>query len=113
MTRCARRGLLPMREIEASSEAEGSARQELLREAVGPYLDLPVRLQLHMLHGEPHEVLPLFAYDRGMDLLVMGTLARTGIPGFFMGNTTEDVLRQVDAAVLTLKPEGFVSPVTA
>jgi nucleotide-binding universal stress UspA family protein len=30
-----------------------------------------------------------------------------------MGNTSEDVLRQVDASVLTLKPEGFVSPVVA
>ena len=27
------------------------------------------------------------------DLLVMGSVARTGIPGFFIGNTAEKVLR--------------------
>ncbi len=112
MARASRRGLLPLAEIRKEAEAEGEARQALFRDAVTPYLDLPVRLHLHLLHGDPREVLPLFARDREMDLIVMGTLARTGVPGFFMGNTSEDVLRQVDASVLTLKPEGFVSPVT-
>ena len=44
-------------------------------------------------------------------LLVMGTLCRTGIPGFFIGNTAETILNQVDCSVLTVKPKGFVSPV--
>lgn len=113
MARAARRGLLPAGEIERGVEAEAVERQTLFRDAVAPYLELPVRLQLHLLHGDPPKVLPLFARDREVDLIVMGTLGRTGVPGFFMGNTAEDVLRQVDASVLTLKPEGFVSPVAA
>jgi nucleotide-binding universal stress UspA family protein len=113
MARASRRGLLPLEEIQREAEAEAVERQTLFRDAVAPYLELPVRLQLHLLHGDPREVLPLFARDREVDLIVMGTLARTGVPGFFMGNTSEDVLRQVDASVLTLKPEGFVSPVVA
>lgn len=113
MARAARRGLLPADEIQRGAEAEAAERQTLFRDAVTPYLELPVRLHLHLLHGDPREVLPLFARDRDIDLIVMGTLGRTGVPGFFMGNTSEDVLRQVDASVLTLKPEGFVSPVTA
>ena len=32
--------------------------------------------------------------------------------GFFIGNTAESVLQQVNCSVLTVKPEGFVSPVT-
>ncbi|MEA2079293.1 MAG: universal stress protein, UspA, partial [Pseudomonadota bacterium] len=32
--------------------------------------------------------------------------------GFLIGNTAEEVLNQVDCSVLTLKPEGFVTPVT-
>ena len=47
-----------------------------------------------------------------IDLLVMGTVCRTGLSGFFIGNTAEKVLGNVDCSVLTLKPEGFVSPVT-
>jgi len=112
MSRAARRGLLPTVEIERDVEDEGRQRQVLFRDAVAPYLELPARFQLHLVHGEPRDVLPLFARDREVDLIVMGTLARTGVPGFFIGNTAEDVLRQVESSVLTLKPEGFVSPVT-
>jgi nucleotide-binding universal stress UspA family protein len=41
----------------------------------------------------------------------MGTVCRTGIPGLIIGNTAERVLDVVDCSVLTVKPEGFVSPV--
>jgi len=46
-----------------------------------------------------------------VDLMIMGTVARTGIPGFFIGNTAESILSQIDCSVLTIKPPGFVSPV--
>jgi len=46
------------------------------------------------------------------DLLVMGTLCRIGLAGFFIGNTAEEVLSRVNCSVLTIKPEGFVTPVT-
>ena len=45
------------------------------------------------------------------DVLVMGTLARTGIAGILIGNTAEKVLRRVRCSVLTLKPDDFESPV--
>ncbi|QEF97829.1 Universal stress protein E [Stieleria maiorica] len=45
------------------------------------------------------------------DLLVMGTQCRTGVAGFFIGNTAESVLSDVKCSVLTVKPEGFVSPI--
>jgi len=41
----------------------------------------------------------------------MGTVCRTGVAGLFIGNTAEKVLRQVDCSLLTVKPEGFVTPV--
>jgi nucleotide-binding universal stress UspA family protein len=50
--------------------------------------------------------------DKDIDLLVMGTVCRTGIAGFLIGNTAEEVLNQVDCSVLTRKPVGFVTPVT-
>jgi nucleotide-binding universal stress UspA family protein len=46
-----------------------------------------------------------------MDLIVMGTVARTGLGGLLIGNTAESVLQRVDCSVLAVKPEGFVSPV--
>ncbi len=47
-----------------------------------------------------------------IELLVMGTVCRTGLAGFFIGNTAEKVLSEVNCSVLTVKPEGFVTPVT-
>jgi hypothetical protein len=49
--------------------------------------------------------------DRAVLEKAMGTLARTGIAGLFIGNTAEAVLHQVNCSVLTVKPEGFVTPV--
>ena len=46
------------------------------------------------------------------DLVVMGTVSRVGIPGFLIGNTAESVLSLMKCGVLTVKPRGFVSPVT-
>ncbi len=50
--------------------------------------------------------------SKKIDLLVMGTVCRTGVAGFFIGNTAEKVLSEVNCSVLTVKPEGFVTPVT-
>jgi len=52
------------------------------------------------------------AKNKAVDLLVMGTVCRTGLPGFIIGNTAEKVLSEVNCSVLTVKPEGFVTPVT-
>jgi nucleotide-binding universal stress UspA family protein len=46
------------------------------------------------------------------DLIVTGTVGRSGIPGFFIGNTAEEVLQTTQASVLAVKPRNFVSPVT-
>ncbi len=41
----------------------------------------------------------------------MGTVSRTGVAGLLIGNTAERILRQVDCSVLTVKPDGFITPV--
>ena len=45
------------------------------------------------------------------DLVVMGSIGRTGIPGFIIGNTAEDMMQAINASILAVKPAGFVSPV--
>jgi len=66
--------------------------------------------QLHLLKGDA-TVIPQLVTKLEIDVLVMGTVCRTGIPGFIIGNTAERVLNAVDCSVFTVKPEGFVSPV--
>lgn len=66
----------------------------------------------HLQRGLPAVEIPRFTQHLGADLVVMGTVARTGIPGLFIGNTAEAVLEQLRCSVLAVKPSGFVSPVT-
>ncbi len=66
----------------------------------------------HVLKGPPQVEIPALAKSLAADLVVMGTVARTGIPGFFIGNTAEAILEQIECSVLAVKPEGFVTPVT-
>ncbi len=47
-----------------------------------------------------------------IDLLIMGTISRTGIAGFIIGNTAEKILSEVACSVLAFKPSSFVCPVT-
>jgi len=65
---------------------------------------------VHLLLGIAGHVISKLANKR-VELVVMGTVARTGIPGFLIGNTAEMVLHQVNCSVLTVKPEGFITPV--
>jgi universal stress protein E len=68
--------------------------------------------QTHLLKGYPRKVIPAFARKIEADLVVMGTVARTGISGFFMGNTAETILNQLDCSVLAIKPQEFKTPVS-
>jgi nucleotide-binding universal stress UspA family protein len=49
--------------------------------------------------------------QKKVDLVVMGTVSRVGISGLLIGNTAERVLSSINASVLTVKPDGFKTPV--
>ena len=68
--------------------------------------------QTHLVKGWARKEIPALAKRIEADLVVMGTVARTGVPGFVMGNTAETILNQIDCSVLAIKPPGFVTPVT-
>ena len=106
-------------EVDAMVEEEASARRRWLKNLVKTYgskvdknaIDI-LEPQLHVIKGHAKNVVPAIARELAVDLVVMGTVARTGIDGFFMGNTAESILTQLDCSVLTVKPPGFVSPIT-
>lgn len=68
--------------------------------------------RFHLIQGSASRVIPQVAHELKADLIVMGTIARAGIPGFFIGNTAEAILDQLQCSVLAVKPPDFVSPVT-
>lgn len=69
--------------------------------------------RFHVSRGPALHVVPDLARRLEADLVVMGTVGRTGIPGFIIGNTAEGILDQLTCSVLAVKPPGFVSPLKA
>jgi nucleotide-binding universal stress UspA family protein len=87
----------------------GAVAQESFDALMNPYaLDAE---RLHLVEGAPERLIPEFVEEHRIDLLVMGTVVRTGIAGAVIGNTAERCLGKVECSVLALKPAGFVSPV--
>jgi len=64
-----------------------------------------------ILEGNPTVKLPEYAAQKSIDLLIMGMLSRSGIKGFFIGNTAEKIIDDMDCSVLVVKPKEFVSQI--
>ncbi|WP_391091381.1 universal stress protein [Vibrio sp. NH-UV-68] len=94
------------REIKIAQQHHREALDQLIREA-----QISGNVQIHHLHGLPDEKITACVEKNNIDVLVMGTLARTGIPGFVIGNTAENILQAVKCSLVALKPDGFVSPI--
>ena len=71
-----------------------------------------LNLRAHLVKGRAAHVVPALCEELGAELIVMGTVGRIGVPGLFIGNTAEAILRQISCSVLAVKPNGFVSPVS-
>lgn len=95
-----------------------------------PYLDLQLQYSrshveqllaeagcselFHTLHhpkGKPGSAIPLLAEQVAADLVVLGSAARRGLEGFFIGSVAETILSRLGCSALVSKRPGFVSPV--
>jgi universal stress protein E len=103
---------LPDREVVQMTRELQAQRRKELDALVRGYLSKDLDSQVHFLVGDPGFAIPDLAANLHIELIVMGTVCRIGLPGLFIGNTAENVLGQVDCSVLAAKPEGFLSPVT-
>ncbi|HAS90103.1 MAG TPA: hypothetical protein DCS48_12485 [Desulfovibrio sp.] len=64
-----------------------------------------------IMHGDPGTLIPEYAVEKMMDIVVMGSVARSGIAGLLIGNTAEKIAGSLTESLLAIKPAGFVSPV--
>ena len=92
-------------EVTARSEIKRRLSEFLAEYELGP------DPRVHLLAGRPAIAISELVSEEQIDLLVMGTVCRTGVRGFFVGNTAEGVLERVDCSLLTVKPDGFASPI--
>jgi nucleotide-binding universal stress UspA family protein len=67
--------------------------------------------QKHIVHGYPRREIAATTASLDTDIIVMGTVARLGVPGFIMGGTAEETIHQVKCAVVGIKPRGFETPI--
>jgi len=67
--------------------------------------------ELHVGCSSPVHAILAVAQEIRPDLLVLGAVSRTGIPGLVLGSTAQKLMSRTRWSVLVVKPEGFVSPV--
>jgi universal stress protein E len=106
------RGRVPEQQMATWLHETKDRHQLTLDGLLGKYDVTNLAHRIHLVKGEAASVIAKLAREKQVDLIVMGTVCRSGTAGFFIGNTAEKILRDVDCSVLTVKPEGFVSPVT-
>ena len=79
----------------------------LVKRASLDWIDIEARLE----KGLPTTLVPEVTRQLKVDLLVLATLSRTGVPGVLMGSTAEGILDKLSGSVVAVKPDGFESPV--
>ena len=84
---------------DALERAEKGLRTILQESSSGPAV-----MRCHLLAGSARDMIPEFTEDRGFDLVVVGTLGRTGVVGEILGETAELILRGVRCSVLAVSP---------
>ena len=88
--------------------------EELVRKNLVDFLEesgLPgLTDNLRLVRGEPVSAISEYAKDHAVDLIVIGSMGRVGAKGLLIGNVAEAVLHQAPCSLLTIKPEGFVTP---
>lgn len=71
----------------------------------------PENCSVSLVCGRAQDALPELVDSHGIQMLVMGTVCRTDVAGFIMGNTAESMIDAVTCSVFTLKPQRFRTPV--
>lgn len=66
---------------------------------------------LHLPREPAPRAIRRIAEEQAIDLIVLGTDGQRGLRPFLSGNVAETVLAAVKCGVMTVKPDGFVTPV--
>ena len=68
------------------------------------------RLEVHAGVSTPDQAVSEAVERLKPDVVVLGTVSRTGIPGILVGNTAEQLLSSLDCSLVVEKPEDFIAP---
>ena len=109
---------------------EGLIASKLGAKGTQPYLDLQMQFAreateqllqqtegkervaaVHYPKGAPGKTIPELAEEIDADVVILGSAARRGLQGFFIGSVAETILSRLKRSALVVKRPGFVSPV--
>lgn len=79
--------------------------QEALQKTIAPYRRHLSASHVHLERGAPRKVISAFAVRHGVELLVLGTAARSGLARHLIGNTAEVLLAAMPCSMLVVRPE--------
>ena len=102
---------MPHEELTEFIETTRRQEEGALARFLKPFAERLKSASVESVYGEPDEAITRFVEANGIDAVVMGTVARTGIAGMVMGNTAERVLQRLRGSVVALKPQGFQTPI--
>ena len=106
------RARIPLSELEQLLADTQQSHRERLDDLLKDYGLTSDSSRVWLAKGNAPYAITSRAVDIKADLIVMGTVGRTGLPGLIIGNTAEDVLQTTRTSILAVKPTGFVSPVS-
>lgn len=100
----------PEGELERLLEAEHDEHRKILEDLVST-VDLEgTDAIVHLVKGHPDEVITEAIEQLDIDHLVLATMARQGLSGWFFGNTAERLIDQASVSLFAIKPPGFSTP---
>ncbi|MCH2187118.1 universal stress protein [Myxococcota bacterium] len=88
-------------------------RRDAIREAAraaAEKADFGGRLEVHSGVATPDQAVAEAVERLKPDVVVLGTVSRTGISGILVGNTAEQLLSSLDCSLLVEKPADFIAP---
>lgn len=80
-------------------QMHGEKMQQLIRQ-----YNFPTQ-QVHIIEGRADTAIHCMANELDAQILVLGTVGRTGLSATFIGNTAERILAHLTCEILTVKPD--------
>jgi universal stress protein E len=101
------RGQFPTVNFSTADQAREEINHQLERLALND-----AKVKISITDSAPCKAILDYIQSNSIELVVMGTIARTGVSGMLVGNTAEKVLPFLPCSILAIKPAGFKSPVS-
>lgn len=101
---------IPYHQIDEMVANEKKNHQEWFKSFLEKSKHLAIKKSI-FIEGRSTEIIPEIVKKNKIDLLIMGTLSLTQVPGLLMTNKAETILQKIPCSIITVKPDGFVSPI--